>query len=256
MFTLGALHALQSEGCRIIEIAAASSGVMNAAYFLADQTEQAREVYGQLVSTDFIEMKALPPIMRIEYVWDLVFGETSPYKLDIDKVIDSGTELIMPLLNVDTGEEEVFTNRTEPERLIQILKASIAVPVWYGGVVSIGHFDYIDGAAVNPFPAGLVKRQDTRLVGISTKRRPFLYTPNKTIYSAYAQKQYGAHPEQAKGLQARKIANVDAAKSMINKRQAQMIKPITAFHQLTNDGKLLEGAFRDGEQAVNDLTLD
>jgi len=245
MFTLGALHGLNPVRDQVEQMACASSGVLNAAYFLAGQTEQAREVYQHLASSDFIKMRNLPPRMRIEYAWSLVF-ENERFKLDLEKVINAPTELIMPLLNVDTGNEELFTNRATPEQLTEVLKASIAVPVWYGGVVKIGKYDYIDGAVTNPFPLHLLNNIESRIIGISTKQRPFMYAPNKTMISAYAQYQYNADPEESNVIQLKKSANVARARIVAAQRDATLITPKKAFHQLTNDGSILENAFKDG----------
>lgn len=255
MFTLGVLHGLRKQKDSIVEIAGASSGSLNAAYFITGQTDVARGVYRHLMSSDFIEMKNMPPRMRIEYVWDLVFTPGSEYELDVEGLMNSDIEFYMPLLNVQTGQEELFTNRDKKKHFIEGLKASIAVPVWYGGVVRVGEHDYIDGGAINPFPVGLLKQTGTSLLGISTKRKPFLYAPNKNAYTFYAQKQYGATKERAQDSVAAKLANVEEAKQICKERDALLITPNVAFHQLTNNANILETAFQQGVLQGSEFAL-
>jgi len=73
-----------------------------------------------------------------------------------------------------------------------------------------------------------------------------MYAPNKTMISAYAQYQYNADPEESNVIQLKKSANVARARIVAAQRDATLITPKKAFHQLTNDGSILENAFKDG----------
>jgi len=252
-FTLGALHGLQHTEAQIVELVGSSSGSLNAAYFVANQTDVAREAYRHLISTDFIYTDRGMPKMDIELAWRLIFDDESPFQLDMDAVMSSEIELKVPLLNIDTGREEVFSNRDQRSVFTKALKAAIAVPVWYGDSVVIGGQCYIDGGVVNPLPLSLISNPDSRIIGVSSKQRPFSYIPSGVIFSQYAQRNYGSTRRQALRTRDDKLANVEAAQQLAVERQALMIQPEMLLHQLINTRSLVDKAFEAGEQAASEL---
>jgi|GEM_PF-4952924 len=252
-FTLGALHGLQNTQAQIIELVGSSSGSLNAAYFVAGQTDVARDAYRHLISTDFIYTDRGMPKMDIELAWRLIFGANSPFQLDMNAVMSSDVELKIPLLNIDTGREEVFSNRDEQSIFTAALKAAIAVPVWYGDSVVINGQRYIDGGVVNPLPLSLISNPNSRVIGVSSKQRPFSYIPSGVIFSQYAQRNYGSTRRQALQTRDDKVSNIEAAQRLAVDRQALIIQPEILLHQLINTRSLVDKAFIAGEQAAAEM---
>jgi predicted patatin/cPLA2 family phospholipase len=128
-----------------------SSGALNAAYMLAGQSQLGLEVYLDEV-THFHMLDPFRPARwgDIDVLIENVIT-TSPKALDIQALRASPTELHVVLTSCRTGEPKVFSTRDDVD-LIEVLRATAAIPVAHGVPVRVGDECYVDGALVEALP--------------------------------------------------------------------------------------------------------
>jgi predicted patatin/cPLA2 family phospholipase len=125
-------------------IIASSGGTGNAAYFIAEQHASVRRIWLEFLPTKrFISWLRLRPIMDIDYLIDDVFKRAVP--LDAARVLHSDIDLFMPLVDRATGQVR-FVSKRDNADLFELLRASKAIPFFYGKSVPLFGSRYMDGA--------------------------------------------------------------------------------------------------------------
>jgi predicted patatin/cPLA2 family phospholipase len=128
-----------------------SAGAVNAAYMLAQQAAIAVTVYLDDISNkNFVNFFRLNKIVDIDF---LVDGVLKRHKaLDVNKVIRSKSMLHIILTDYETGEPVVLTNRDNNFDLMEVIRATAAMPILYNKVVQVNGKGYIDGGLRDAVP--------------------------------------------------------------------------------------------------------
>jgi predicted patatin/cPLA2 family phospholipase len=151
---------------------AASSGSMNAAYFLAGNTWYPLSIYyDDLACRDFIDFGRVlrgRPILDMEYAFENVVELVKP--LDFQAILDAPVRLHVSVTLVDelrTEVEDRFVSRAD---LKDALRASAWLPVAVPGTAMWRGKRAIDGGVLTAFPFGLATRDGcTHVLSLSTR---------------------------------------------------------------------------------------
>lgn len=151
VFSAGSLIALEKMGFSegFDAIYSSSSGALNASYFLAGQSAFGTSIYYE----DMNKLKVINPfrikkILDIDYVFDHIITEIKP--LNIGKVRNSRTCLYF--FATDENAKTVVRFSSKSDDVMTLLKASCALPVYYGKGVHINGSAYFDGGICKPIP--------------------------------------------------------------------------------------------------------
>jgi predicted patatin/cPLA2 family phospholipase len=130
---------------------ATSAGAMNAAYFLSNQPKLGIRIYYEdLVDRRFVNPLRFWKMMNVDYVFDSVVARTKP--LAVDQIIASSPEFFVAMTDAQSAEGRIVDVKRCGEPVLRVLKAAIAMPVYYNRAVAIGGRASIDGGLVIPFP--------------------------------------------------------------------------------------------------------
>ena len=130
---------------------AASSGAVNAAYFLSNQGALGITVYTEDVNNRrFINFLRFQKIMDLEYFFEEIVLKRK--KHDSDKLIKHPTELQVITTDLDTSETVWFSSKDSRIDFYAAMKASCALPLIYGRGVLVDGRRFIDGFIKEPIP--------------------------------------------------------------------------------------------------------
>lgn len=157
------------------EVYATSAGAMNASYFLSDQVELGITIYFDSCTTRlFMNPLRVWKILDVDYLFDQVITTEKP--LDVDRILASPTKFFVAVIDKRTGDGQVIDTKAVNVPLIQLLKAAIAVPLFYNRSVDVDGRAFIDGGLVNPFPMEQALASGcTDLVVLLTRPENFRY---------------------------------------------------------------------------------
>jgi len=132
------------------EIIATSGGAANFIYYTAGQGYLAKNIWLDLTKENkFIHIKNLfskRPIMNLNYLLHII---KTRYPLDIKKFRNSKITTYISVTNAKTRKIEYFTNHQDVNPY-HLLKASCALPFFWGHKVKINGKRYIDGGILDP----------------------------------------------------------------------------------------------------------
>ena len=129
---------------------ASSSGSCAGAYFLSKQTDLGTSIYYEdLDGFKFIKPWKVTRAADIDYLCDVIFRKTK--KLDTEKVKNSKTIFKVFVADADHGDCMYYTNKDDVD-MIQVIKASCALPVFYNKPVTIGPDTHMDGRIGKALP--------------------------------------------------------------------------------------------------------
>ncbi len=141
----GFLYALATKlGITSPDIMIGSSGdAGNVVYFAAGQYESLRNIWCHLVSTSkFISFARLWKIVDVDYLIDEVFKIQDP--LSLDNLSTTRIDWAIAVTNFNTGRSRYITSRDAVD-IFEALRASKALPVFFGKRVSLSGKKYFDG---------------------------------------------------------------------------------------------------------------
>ena len=122
---------------------ASSSGSCAGAYFLSKQTELGSSIYYEdLDGHKFIKPWKLSQAADVDFLCDTIFRHRK--KLDTTKVKKNRAIFKIFVADADHGDCMYYTNKDEVD-LIQVIKASCAMPAFYNKPVTIGTDTHLDG---------------------------------------------------------------------------------------------------------------
>lgn len=123
-----------------------SAGTLGGAFFLSGQIPYGIGIYYEDLATErFINLARIPPRFDIDYLIDILGNKR---KLDTAAVKRHETELIIAATNVETGKQCYLSSRSDTP-LLTAIKASCALPIFYGKPVEINGGRYLDGGIIN-----------------------------------------------------------------------------------------------------------
>lgn len=136
---------------RFSAIYGSSAGAVNAAYFLASRAGEGVGAYiDRLPVKHFIDPVRIRPIIDIDYLVDEILTHKGP--LDSAAVFDSPTDLVVFVTNATTGEGERFHVGDGRVPLMELFRATAAVPIVFGREVEIDGQRYCDGGLFDQVP--------------------------------------------------------------------------------------------------------
>lgn len=152
-YSMAALMALEECGLggAFDHVIGSSAGAINGAYLLSEQAKLAVTVYLDDISNrNFIDFFRLRKIVDIDF---LVDGVLKKHKaLNVNKVRNSFSALHIFLTDYLTGESTVVTNKDKEFDLMEAIRATAAMPIFYNKAVLLNGRGYIDGGVTNSIP--------------------------------------------------------------------------------------------------------
>lgn len=132
------------------EVYATSAAVMNAAYFVSNQPLLGISVYFDDCPTRaFVNPWRFWKIVDVDYIFDHVAVREKP--LAVDRVLSAPTTLFVAVVDRKTGEGRMVNTKETRTPLLQVLKASASLPVFYNRAVVVDGRPCIDGGLAVPF---------------------------------------------------------------------------------------------------------
>ncbi len=142
-----------------------SAGAMNAAYFLARQSELGSSIYYEDLTSNFIfpfnvpigiwqlfwnryvnRLHKINNVVNIDYIFEVIKHKKV---LDIKRIKRLGIKFYVKLLNTSNEKIEYFDVKKSKNPL-NILKAAISVKPYYFSSTNIDDEEYIDGTIKEP----------------------------------------------------------------------------------------------------------
>lgn len=166
------------------EVFGVSSGALNGAYFLSGQGPYGGTIYYQDINNrEFINLLRFRKIVDISFLMNII-ANVKP--LNVERLRSSSTVFSILLTEVSSGKTVIFTNKSGNTDIINILKASAAMPFAYDRPVTIDGVDYFDGGVSCPIPiAEAITAGCTDILVVLSRPRDFLPSPNKGIITRY-----------------------------------------------------------------------
>ena len=128
-----------------------SAGAVNLAYFLTGRGPEAVRIYTHHVAcARFVNPLRVRKIIDLEYLFDEVMRKHHP--LDVEALREGPTDLRVSVTDARTGRNKLMSLRDADLDAYAVLKASSAVPFYYGRSVRVGADDYVDGLASDALP--------------------------------------------------------------------------------------------------------
>jgi predicted patatin/cPLA2 family phospholipase len=178
----------------------ASAGACNLASHLAGQHGRNRRCYTtQMSRTEFVDPRRFlrgGHWIDIDYLWD-AFAREDP--LDVTAAAAHPTKLVVAATSVETGDAEFF----EPgaHELIEVLRASSAVPVLFRKTVELGGKRYVDGGVSAPIPVEEAYRRGARRI-LVIRSRPERFGGPSRVESVLASLALRGQPGLARAFRA------------------------------------------------------
>lgn len=117
-----------------------------------------------LTFTSLKKLMSGTPAYNIDYMVDKVFRENNP--LNIDRIRATTHNFCFPILNLDTREVEIFSNKPDQARqffprhtirnwleydIYDLIHACCAIPILYDRPVILGDYHYCDAGIITPY---------------------------------------------------------------------------------------------------------
>jgi predicted patatin/cPLA2 family phospholipase len=123
---------------------AASGSAGSAMYYLTGQYDSIRRIWTQhICSPHFLSFKRIHKMMDVDYLVDTIIRKFEP--LDLEKLSNLQTRYFIPVKNASTGQGRYFSCR-EGIDIHEVLRATKALPFFYGRKVNIGGELFLDSA--------------------------------------------------------------------------------------------------------------
>lgn len=148
--SLLALHALGAARA-FDDVYGTSAGAVNAAHFLSGRGEHKVDTYYRcLVDGRFIDFLRPLKAVDIDFFVDEVLTLLRP--VECEAVLSSGSRLWIGVGDYATAASRIFTADGDAARLMNLLRATVAMPVVYNRLVRVGDVRGFDPGFFRPFP--------------------------------------------------------------------------------------------------------
>lgn len=129
----------------------ASAGAINLAYFATGQAARASDIYlRHLITTEFANPLRLRKILDLEFVFDRVIREKFPF--DVEGLRTAPCEVKVSVTDAITGRNRLVSLHDRDVDPYEALKATAAVPFYYGRRVALQGGQFVDGMASDALP--------------------------------------------------------------------------------------------------------
>ncbi len=149
----GACVGLEDLGLtRVFDVAyGASAGAINLAYFVIGQAQRAARIYpDHAASRAFVNPLRINRVLDLDFLFDRVIREAFP--IPADQIRAAATDLRVSVTDAATGRNALVSARRPDLEPLDLLKASAAVPFYYGRTVALMGRDWLDGMVSNALP--------------------------------------------------------------------------------------------------------
>ncbi len=183
IYSAGAVAGLAAAGLArsFAHIFASSSGAINAAYLMSEQTDLVAAGYAEHLNTQspFIRYWRLNKLVDIDFLIDNILRH-SEFPLNVKAVIDSPTILhvilteFMTAQPFDMSSKEVAARDSSGDLLFEVFRATTALPIFYNRVINIADKKFVDGGISDAIP--LLRAIDagcTDIVVVTTRESSF-----------------------------------------------------------------------------------
>ena len=159
------------------EVYATSAGVMNAGYFLSNQPLLGMSVYFENCTTrSFLNPWRFWKVLNIDYIIDRVAAVEK--RLDVEALAESPTQFLVSACDHQTAEVILIDTRTTQTPLLEVLRAAMAIPVFYNRTVEVDGRHCVDSGTRLPFPLDQVlARGCTDVLVLLTRPAGFVEQP-------------------------------------------------------------------------------
>jgi len=153
-YSAGVVHALAEAGVRANAVIGCSSGSINAAFYASGQTATLVDLWSNYVpGNHFISWRRqLTPFggpgLAVDDMLDRVMIGRSLF----DPVAATCGEPVLYVAATDVGTGDGVLVKPDAANVVEWLRASLALPVGYNRVVTIGGRGFIDGGVAMPVP--------------------------------------------------------------------------------------------------------
>lgn len=161
IYSAGAMSALADAGLAdsFSHIYASSSGAINAAYLMSGQTDFVAAGYAEHLNkaSPFIRYWRLTKLVDIDYLVDSILKHPD-FSLDVRAVVNSPTTLNIVVTDLQTAEAVEITSKdiagwdASGQAFYELLRATSALPLFYGRAVEIAGGTYVDGGVSDAIP--------------------------------------------------------------------------------------------------------
>lgn len=253
IFSAGVLDAWIEAGHYPFDAAyGVSAGASNVSAYLAGMKGRNYKVY-----TDYMRRKPFVGTLRfllgghymdLDWLWEITRAEVP---LDEETILASTVDHRVVVTRSDTGEAEYLVPAKND--LVELLKASSAVPVLYRDYPEIRGMQYSDGGIADPIPAERAWRDGARLITV-LRSRPHGYRMEMKRPSSIARHTLRDHPALFSALLRRPEVYNRQVTFLRNPPEGCEIRELNppaeiGLDRLTTDRKVLDAAYGAGLRA-------
>jgi predicted patatin/cPLA2 family phospholipase len=159
------------------EIYATSAGVMNASYLITDQASLGMSVYFENCPTwSFLNPARVWKMLDVDYIIDEVAGDKK--RLDVEALVAAQTRLLVPVCDTLTGQVVLIDVKATSTPILDVLRAAMALPVFYNRVVTVDGLRCVDSGTILPFAIEhAISRKCTDIFVLLTRPASFQELP-------------------------------------------------------------------------------
>jgi predicted patatin/cPLA2 family phospholipase len=215
IYSAGAMSALADAGLAdsFDHIFASSSGAINGAYLMSGQTDLVAAGYADHLNRNspFIRYWRLNKIVDIDYLVDSILRHAE-FPLDVKAVIDSPAILHIVVTDLHTADAIEITSKdvgnwdAGGDLLYEVLRATSALPLFYGRAVDIRGRKFVDGGISDAIPLfRAIEAGCTDITVVTTRNPRFRRTQKRGIGRVLGLTALAGHPVNLR----RKLLNED-----------------------------------------------
>ena len=247
IFTAGVLDAFMLEGLHFDYAVGVSAGAANIMGLKSRQIGRTANVISVSGNESYFGMTELihsRQFLNLDKMFD-VYGK---HPFDFDAYFGDDMEAEYTLCSCETGEAEYFSESSDIERLLKIVKASCSLPMFFAPVEIDGRH-YLDGGIGNSIPCDrAIERGCERLVVVLTK-------PEGTGaggYSKYKRILKHMYPQYPEFIDAclcrldRYARSVEYMQKLEQEGRAIVIRPTKHISKFEQDSRKLREYYRNG----------
>lgn len=227
IYTAGVLDVFMEEGIQVDGVAGVSAGAIHGASYVSAQPGRNFR-YHKNYCGNWRFMSIRSWLLTGDMVGYKFCYDDIPYKLDpfdFQSFAESKTEFFAGATNVETGEVELLSGRSEKEVLDNI-HASAAMPV-VSKIVKIGDKKYLDGGIGDSIPSETFKKMGyDRQIVVLTQPEGYRKSPEKLL--PIIRKQYRKYPKFIEACEKRYLIyneTVDRLEEADRKKEIILIRP-------------------------------
>jgi predicted patatin/cPLA2 family phospholipase len=199
VFSVGVLDVFLEEGFQPFDLAiGVSAGACNLASHLAGQDGRNRRAYFHVMTQRrFIDpWRALrgASVVDLDWLWDTL-AVREP--LDVAGILRSSVELVVVGTSSRTGEPVYL--RPDASNLLDVLKASCALPLLYRPTILLDGDAVFDGGVADPIPVEEAYRRGARRI-LVVRSRPATYVKAPGLEARLAPVLLRARPELVRAI--------------------------------------------------------